>query len=190
MDWKSLTIPACLPITTDYFPDKRSLHNDYVLSDYTLLPEDVNADYASSRAVYQKPLTTLEVFRELISQRLAQGFQLIVVAAPQNQGTGATAPCCGGQLNQSPARQPIRPSQTPVGSLNTSSVLKTLPPQEDAQEYRLSIGRMFHKISLVGNAITVTRYRPRLVLLECEHRFCILFWIYFINHLNNLYYCT
>jgi hypothetical protein len=25
VDWKSLTIPACLPITTDYFPDERSL---------------------------------------------------------------------------------------------------------------------------------------------------------------------
>lgn len=72
VDWKSLTIPACLPITTDYFPDQRSLHNDYVVSDYTLLPDSVNAEYASNRAIYRKPLTTDEVFRELISQRLAQ----------------------------------------------------------------------------------------------------------------------
>lgn len=72
VDWKSLTIPACLPITTDYFPDQRSLHNDYVVSDYTLLPDSVNAEYAASRAIYRKPLTTEEVFRELISQRLAQ----------------------------------------------------------------------------------------------------------------------
>lgn len=72
VDWKSLTIPACLPITTDYFPDKRSLHNDYLVSDYTLLPEGVNDDYAQNRAIYRKPLTTEEVFLELISQRLAQ----------------------------------------------------------------------------------------------------------------------
>lgn len=72
VDWKSLTIPACLPITTDYFPDKRSLHNDYVVSDYTLLPEGVNDEYAQNRAVYRKPLSTEEVFKELISQRLAQ----------------------------------------------------------------------------------------------------------------------
>lgn len=72
VDWKSLTIPACLPITTDYFPDQRSLHNDYVVSDYTLLPDSVNAEYAANRAIYRKPLTTEEVFRELISQRLAQ----------------------------------------------------------------------------------------------------------------------
>ena len=72
VDWKSLTIPACLPITTDYFPDKRSLNNDYVLSIYTLLPDDVNVDFMRNRAVQRKPLTTEEVFKELVSQRLAQ----------------------------------------------------------------------------------------------------------------------
>ncbi|KAK0075935.1 hypothetical protein PV326_011175, partial [Microctonus aethiopoides] len=76
VDWKSLTIPACLPITTDYFPDKRSLQNDYVVSDYNLLPDDVNADFAQQRAIYKKPLTTAEVFRELVSQRLSQKFSI------------------------------------------------------------------------------------------------------------------
>ena len=45
VDWKSLTIPASLPITTDYLPDAVSLHNDYVVSDYSLLPDEVNSDY-------------------------------------------------------------------------------------------------------------------------------------------------
>lgn len=72
VDWKSLTIPACLPITTDFFPDKRSLHNDYVVSDYTLLPEGVNLEYAQGRAIFREPLNTEKVFKELISQRLAQ----------------------------------------------------------------------------------------------------------------------
>lgn len=72
VDWKSLTIPACLPITTDYFPDQRSLHNDYVVSDYTLLPEGVNVEYAQNRAIYREPLSTEKVFKELVSQRLAQ----------------------------------------------------------------------------------------------------------------------
>ncbi|CAB0011092.1 unnamed protein product, partial [Nesidiocoris tenuis] len=72
VDWKSLTIPACLPITTDYFPDDVCLRTDYVFSDYNLLPDAVNADYARQRIIYRKPLQTLEVFQELISQRLAQ----------------------------------------------------------------------------------------------------------------------
>nr|XP_040227207.2 GATOR complex protein Iml1 isoform X3 [Anopheles coluzzii] len=148
VDWKSLTMPACLPITTDYFPDKRSLHNDYVVSDYTLLPEDFNADYAQNRAVYKKPLSTDEVFKELVSQRLAQGFQLIVL--PDKSVTNPPhAPCCGGHL------------QTPSYFSSASSVLRRQPPQEATKEYLLSIGRIFHRITLSGSAITVTRYRPR-----------------------------
>ncbi|XP_055607436.1 GATOR complex protein Iml1 isoform X1 [Uranotaenia lowii] len=144
VDWKSLTIPACLPITTDYFPDKRSLHNDYVVSDYTLLPDDVNAEFAQNRAIYKKPLSTEEVFRELVSQRLAQGFQLIVL--PDKSITNPQqAPCCGGQLQTS----------------FQLSVLRIRPPQEQSQEYLLSIGRIFHKITLSGSVITVTRFRPR-----------------------------
>ncbi|KAH8303794.1 hypothetical protein KR018_006009 [Drosophila ironensis] len=134
VDWKSLTIPACLPITTDYFPDKRSLNNDYVISDYTLLPDDVNHDYAQSRAVYRKPLSTEEVCKEIVSQRLAQGFQLIVV----DEKPSPAAVCSAG-----------------------SAVLPVKPPSEIQREYLLSIGRIFHKISLSGSVITVTGYRPR-----------------------------
>ncbi|KPU77711.1 uncharacterized protein Dana_GF25030, isoform E [Drosophila ananassae] len=134
VDWKSLTIPACLPITTDYFPDKRSLNNDYVITDYTLLPDDVNHDYAQSRAVYRKPLSTEEVCKEIVSQRLAQGFQLIVVDEKPSNGGG----CSSG-----------------------SAVLPVKPPCEIKKEYLLSIGRIFHKISLSGSVITVTGYRPR-----------------------------
>lgn len=77
VDWKSLTIPACLPITTDYFPDQRSLQNDFVVSDYSMIPDDVNADYGGQqRASGRRKLETQEVFRELISQRLSQGFQV------------------------------------------------------------------------------------------------------------------
>lgn len=39
VDWKSLTTPACLPLTTDYFPDRQSLQNDYTEGCYDLLPE-------------------------------------------------------------------------------------------------------------------------------------------------------
>ncbi|XP_063975968.1 GATOR complex protein Iml1 isoform X1 [Diachasmimorpha longicaudata] len=137
VDWKSLTIPACLPITTDYFPDKRSLQNDYVVSDYNLLPDDVNADFAQQRAIYKKPLTTAEVFRELVSQRLAQGFQLILL--PTNDKNKSTTSGNG-------VSSVIRGRQT---------------ESEPKEEYLLSIGRIFHKISLYGNCITVTRYRPR-----------------------------
>lgn len=153
-----MTIPACLPITTDYFPDKRSLHNDYVISDYTLLPDDVNADYAASRAVYRKPLTTEEVFKEIVSQRLAQGFQLIVFEerGPEPRTIPQVQPTSH-QLSCSP---PVK------GLLSSSfqksqSLLKFKANAEPSKEYLLSIGRIFHKITLMGSVITVTRYRPR-----------------------------
>ncbi|XP_030565376.1 GATOR complex protein Iml1 isoform X8 [Drosophila novamexicana] len=146
VDWKSLSIPACLPITTDYFPDKRSLHNDYVISDYTLLPDDVNLDYAKSRAVYRKPLSTEEVCKEIVSQRLAQGFQLIVVEEKQPSSSS----CCSASGSCAPASNPT-----------TSAVLPVKPSCELNREYLLSIGRIFHKITLSGSVITVTGYRPR-----------------------------
>ncbi|KZC10817.1 DEP domain-containing protein 5 [Dufourea novaeangliae] len=140
VDWKSLTIPACLPITTDYFPDKRSLQNDYVVSDYNLLPDDVNTDFAQQRAIYKKPLTTVEVFKELVSQRLAQGFQLIILPTTNKNQTNTPG------------------SAVPA----ISSVMRGRQTEsEPKEEYLLSIGRIFHKISLFDNCITVTRYRPR-----------------------------
>lgn len=135
-----MTIPACLPITTDYFPEERALQNDYVVSLYSLLPESVNADFAQQRSVCKKPLTTVEVFRELISQRLAQGFQLILM--------------------------PPQEIQTYTLKAKGNSVVRNRAAEtESCESYYLSIGRLFHKISLSGNVISVTRYRPRFVVL-------------------------
>lgn len=102
----------------------------------------MNADFAQNRAIYRKPLTTAEVFRELVSQRLSQGFQLIIL--PQSSNEIPQTPGNKGQNNM-------------TGSL----VAKRSPETESTQEYLLSIGRVFHKISLCGSMITVTRYRPR-----------------------------
>nr|CAD7570654.1 unnamed protein product [Timema californicum] len=179
VDWKSLTIPACLPITTDYFPDKRSLQNDFVVSDYNLLPDDVNADFAQRRAIYKKPLTTKEVFRELVSQRLAQeiGEDLPWLRCGENhvQHSMATSSFVergsffngGFQLIFVPKPGSNKQVQTPGSAGNIpvsgiSSLVMSRPRDiEPTEEYLLSIGRVFHKISLSGSEITVTRYRPR-----------------------------
>lgn len=49
MNWKSLIIPACLPLTTDYLPDPKSLENDYLDSEYSLIPEYQSADLYERR---------------------------------------------------------------------------------------------------------------------------------------------
>ncbi|KAK7069287.1 GATOR complex protein depdc5 [Halocaridina rubra] len=141
VDWKSLTLPACLPITTDYFPDDSSLHNDYVVADYNLLPDDMNEHTRVSGE--KKILSTYRVFLELVSQRLSQGFQLIV--KPEKA------------LSQATINMGNSPRFTGLGSLMRTRSRN----DETSKEYRLSIGRIFHKIFLCGSTITVTIYRPR-----------------------------
>ncbi|XP_037282143.2 GATOR complex protein Iml1 isoform X4 [Rhipicephalus microplus] len=144
VDWKSLVIPACLPITTDFFPDKHSLQYDYVVSDYSLLPEEHNSEINQIRCYrgeedykHHKPLTTLQVYQELICQRLQQGFQIITLPKSQNTVNG---------------------TQHSSGH----SVLRGhAPVNEEKEECRMSIGRIFHTIALNGPVITVTQYRPR-----------------------------
>lgn len=52
VDWKSLTTPACLPLTTDYFPDRQGLQNDYTEGCYDLLPEaDMDRSVPKRKAV-------------------------------------------------------------------------------------------------------------------------------------------
>ena len=95
MDWKSLTIPASLPITTDYFPDPVSLVNEYVVNEYDLVPEEILSDAAADRSPLDAKNslpTNEEIFTELISQRLAQGFQLILLT-PQVSFNFVTLKC-------------------------------------------------------------------------------------------------
>lgn len=75
--WVSLSTPACLPLTTDFFPTARQLAERYHEYSYILSPfvDDSNifVDYGS------KDMRSLDVLlMELVYHRLAQGFQIIV----------------------------------------------------------------------------------------------------------------
>lgn len=142
VDWKSLTMPACLPLTTDFFPSKTSLQNDYVIGEYNIDSSCIHPRY-----------TLIEVYRELVCQRLQKGFQIILLP----RQTGGTA------SKQSSSIQKHPPSKHK--SARNTSTLSLSSTDNDAEkertEYTMSIGRIFHKLSLNGNTITVTQYRPR-----------------------------
>uniref|UniRef100_A0A8D2KY27 DEP domain-containing protein 5 n=1 Tax=Varanus komodoensis TaxID=61221 RepID=A0A8D2KY27_VARKO len=138
VDWKSLTTPACLPLTTDYFPDRQSLQNDYTEGCYDLLPE-ADLDRRDEEAVQ---MTAQQVFEEFICQRLMQGYQLIVQSKPQKPVTAAAQP----PLSSSPL-------------YSRGLVSRSRPEEED--QYWLSMGRTFHKVALKDKIITVTRYLPK-----------------------------
>ncbi|XP_009079165.1 PREDICTED: DEP domain-containing protein 5 isoform X4 [Acanthisitta chloris] len=137
VDWKSLTTPACLPLTTDYFPDRQSLQNDYTEGCYDLLPE-ADIDRRDEEGVQ---MTAQQVFEEFICQRLMQGYQIIVQSKPQKP-----APTVPPPLSSSPL-------------YSRGLVSRNRPEEED--QYWLSMGRTFHKVTLKDKIITVTRYLPK-----------------------------
>uniref|UniRef100_A0A8C3EQW7 GATOR1 complex protein DEPDC5 n=1 Tax=Corvus moneduloides TaxID=1196302 RepID=A0A8C3EQW7_CORMO len=94
VDWKSLTTPACLPLTTDYFPDRQSLQNDYTEGCYDLLPE-ADIDRRDEEGVQ---MTAQQVFEEFICQRLMQGYQIIVQSKPQKPAPAVPPPLSSSPL--------------------------------------------------------------------------------------------
>eukprot|EP01133_Synstelium_polycarpum_P004113 gene4113-4803_t len=77
-NWKSLSEPASLPITTDYFPSSKDLLSKYSEYVHTLtLSPDENEYHNNTEAL----------LKELISQRLAQGYQLIIADGPPSTST-------------------------------------------------------------------------------------------------------
>lgn len=76
--WKSLATPACLPLTTDYFPSNEELARRYNHYMYTVsASEDTNLYQAGDRNLSEHKKTE-NLLIEMLSQRLAQGFQIIV----------------------------------------------------------------------------------------------------------------
>lgn len=150
VDWKSLTMPACLPLTTDFFPSQTSLQNDYVIGEYTIDASCIHSRY-----------TLLEVYRELVCQRLQKGFQIILLPNQSNGGINKAATSSNNleQRLSVTTHKSSRPSKSRSSSHADSSGADVTAFERT--EYTMSIGRIFHKLSLSGNTITVTQYRPR-----------------------------
>lgn len=74
--WRSITTPACLPLTTFYLPTRQELMDHWAEYPHTL---SISADL-NSMLVKRSPSTApaMAALREMTSQRLAQGFQFIV----------------------------------------------------------------------------------------------------------------
>ncbi|XP_061118495.1 GATOR1 complex protein DEPDC5 isoform X2 [Conger conger] len=139
VDWKSLTTPACLPLTTDYFPDRQALQNDYTEGCYDLLPH-TDLDRRDDEGPV---MTAPQVFEEFICQRLMQGYQIIV--QPSNR---KTPPSVAPPLSSSPL-------------YTRGLVSRRRPEEEEESVFWLSMGRTFHKVCLKDKIITVTRYLPK-----------------------------
>ena len=164
VDWRSITWPACLPITTDYFPDKRAFENDYVVNQYVIVPDEINSD-SVTRSPLQKPaLTTREVFIELVCQRLSQNFQLIINKKDEMSEvarSSSKAASAKGSAKSQPGNQNSTITNLSLFLGSKSAVNLGSLNKPSSEHYWLSIGKNFHHLSLTGNSIDVVIYRPR-----------------------------
>ena len=76
MDWTSFVEPACLPLTTGFFPGESALTRDYTDYPATLVVNAFGEAKESKvslgwRSDHQN-MSTFQAFKEMISQRLLQ----------------------------------------------------------------------------------------------------------------------
>ncbi|XP_028415172.1 GATOR complex protein DEPDC5-like isoform X2 [Dendronephthya gigantea] len=142
VDWKSLTIPACLPLTTDYHLDQRLLDSRYSIYAYNLYlgVEESSSNQDDVDCVVMRPENQL---KEFILQRIGQGFQLVCSDIPKER-TDLFSP-----LNH--PRSAVIPQGT----------------QDEV--YNFMMGRNFHRLTYTPseNKVSFTRYHPTHVIDEC-----------------------
>ncbi|XP_065647417.1 GATOR1 complex protein DEPDC5 isoform X3 [Hydra vulgaris] len=143
VDWKSLCMPAILPLTIDCFPDENDLKKQYSEYHYTLVIEEDNDQTNNDSEKVAKLVGRFDrnamppekKFMEMISQRLTQGFQFVT-------------------------------------NHNIKRILKLTenachPVIFDAKkECILSLGRSIHRLKLTNSQVQVTRY------LLCDSEQC------------------
>ena len=73
-NWNSLTSPAILPLSVDYFPSSQELRDEstFQFSPYTVTLGGLDKKHYSSHA---------ELMMEMVRQRLTQDFQVVTAAA-------------------------------------------------------------------------------------------------------------
>ncbi|XP_057295818.1 GATOR complex protein DEPDC5-like isoform X1 [Hydractinia symbiolongicarpus] len=131
VDWKSLCMPACLPLTLNYFPDETSLRSVYFEYHYTMVIEDLpDIELEIQKEVGRFDRSFLppdKKFLEMLSQRIAQGFQVVT-----------------------------NPDIVRILKLENSALQSMkFDPKKD---YVLSMGLTIHHLKLVDTEVHVTRY--------------------------------
>ncbi|KAI5862001.1 vacuolar membrane-associated protein IML1 [Durotheca rogersii] len=71
MKWKSLSCPAAVPLTTEYFPTRVQFNTEYQRQPYNV-SQEIDED------LVEQPKSRVEFLRELVSARLSHGFQIVI----------------------------------------------------------------------------------------------------------------
>ncbi|KAJ2998685.1 vacuolar membrane-associated protein iml1 [Globomyces sp. JEL0801] len=151
-NWKSLSSPASLPLTIEYFPSPKELSEFYQEYMYTVSPAYDNTRKSSE--IEQRKIEDLLI--ELISQRLSQGFQLIVSSTTDVVSTVIVKPVKGNK-NLDTKKAGIKEIQSSNGKETTKPLFSISKP------YFLCLGDHVHRLfyDASGNNVEVKRYTRR-----------------------------
>ncbi|KAG9288504.1 hypothetical protein G9A89_015710 [Geosiphon pyriformis] len=150
--WTSLCTPACLPLTTDFFPpiNEQGAYHEYT---YTISvdPEGFTIQQDDNTSEERK---TEMLLKEMISQRLAQGYQLII---PSSASIPNSKPSKGSENNHID----ISKSIIEAGKSTTWKEQQPMPNLFSASiPCYLSMGHQVHILTFdpSGQNVEVKRY--------------------------------
>ncbi|KAK5103177.1 vacuolar membrane-associated protein iml1 [Lithohypha guttulata] len=85
--WRSLCTPASVPLTTDDFPSRQELENDYEVESYTI-------DMPDTDELYERPYNNIHtLLLEMASLRVAHGYQFVTGTAVSDAVGGSPVDC-------------------------------------------------------------------------------------------------
>ncbi len=154
--------PACLPLTTEYYPSKTELDKAYQTYSYdVLVTPDVHASFMLKRGKGKSDEEEdwpLLVMKQMAALRLSLGFQFIVAPSTLTNGEESGAANWASRSSGAKAPHPVSRYVTPDHPVGASEFFKT-----SRDSAYLSMSNQIHKISFdpVEQIIQVSRYVRR-----------------------------
>ena len=156
-NWLSVSQPALLPLTTDYFPSEATLLLNYNHSFYTLtLPEARERQTGGIAAQAQAYADHNQLMQELVRQRLSQDFQIV-------------------EFDSAAAELAVSPSVSlALGSGETVQAVKMAGSSPPTQQYVPSHKVLVSSILILFrdsavNSRTCSNFSPSAYQVYCSH---------------------
>ncbi|KAH9927160.1 uncharacterized protein BXZ73DRAFT_48994 [Epithele typhae] len=171
--WRSMTTPACLPLSVEHFPSTHELETSYDVFSYDFVydPSEMHSFLVQLPPMQGSPEETrrawaLAMMRGMVALRLAQGFQFIL---RPSRSSGA-AP------DAAPPTSSMRRTKTYVGDDGAQArpigAAQVLTSAHDA--VYLSMSNEIHHIVYTGDSIQVRRYVRRMPRTELFEYQCLI----------------
>ena len=143
--WKSLTMPSCLPLTTDYVPRRETWENKFMCSsNYTLLLDVIREQYGYVNYDFGRGKISMEkAFNDLVGHRLAMGFQMVVPKNTFSVGAAAAAAAGGKEPNASGMATGFK---SDVSKSGHRSMSKRTQFSSIKGYFKLTLGRIYHEL--------------------------------------------